>query len=342
MTEHPGTVERQLEKLRRDFGEVFLAALADPETVEILLNPDGTLWQERLGQKPVQIGSMTRAKAESALRTIAACVQTTITRENPTLECELPLDGSRFAGQLPPVVPAPAFAVRKRASRVFTFDQYVEAEILTPEQKQFLCGTVQDHRNILVVGGTGGGKTTLVNALISEVTAQFPAERLIIIEDTGELQCAAANYVQYHTSPERSMTELVRTSLRMRPDRLLVGEVRGPEALDLLMAWNTGHEGGIATVHANNALSGLSRLVTLVSMHPNAPRQIEALVGEAVDVLVHIERKEGGAGRRVREILVVEKWDGSRGEYVFKGRREKRALGKGAEEECNTDAKAVL
>jgi type IV secretion system protein VirB11 len=126
VTEHPGTVERQLEKLRRDFGEVFLAALADPETVEILLNPDGTLWQERLGEQPVEIGSMTGARAESVLRTVAACVQTTITPEKPSIECELPLDGSRFAGQIPPVVLAPAFAVRKRASRVFCMDQYVE------------------------------------------------------------------------------------------------------------------------------------------------------------------------------------------------------------------------
>ena len=157
-----------------------------------------------------------------------------------------------------------------------------------------------------------------VNALIREVTAQCPSERLIIIEDTGELQCTAANYVQYHTSPERSMTDLVRTSLRMRPDRILVGEVRGPEALDLLMAWNTGHEGGIATVHANNAVAGLARLVTLISMNPNAPRSIEPLVGEAVDVLVHIERKEGGVGRIVREVLAVERWDVTRGEYVFR------------------------
>ena len=244
MSEHPGTNERQLEKLRRELGEVFLATLADPETVEILLNPDGTLWQERLGEKPVQIGSMTRTRAEAVLRTIAACVQTTITREKPTIECELPLDGSRFAGQIPPVVPAPAFAVRKRASRVFTLDQYVEARILTPEQKNSLCDAIRDHRNILVVGSTGGGKTTLVNGLIQEATTQFPWERFIIVEDTGELQCAAANYVQYHTSPECSMTHLVRTTLRMRPDRILVGEVRGPEALDLLMAWNSDTRAG--------------------------------------------------------------------------------------------------
>jgi hypothetical protein len=166
VTEHTGTVERQQEKLRRDFGEIFLAALADPDTVEILLNPDGTLWQERLGQRPIQIGSMARTKAESVLRTIAACVQTTITREKPTIECELPLDGSRFAGQIPPVVPAPAFAVRKRASRVFTLDQYVGAEILTPEQKQYLCGAVRHHRNILVTGGTGGGKAQPLDAKV--------------------------------------------------------------------------------------------------------------------------------------------------------------------------------
>jgi type IV secretion system protein TrbB len=319
VTEHiAGTLERQLEKLRRDFGDLFLDALADPETVEILLNPDGTLWQERLGGEPKQIGSMTHAKADAVLRTIAACLHTTITREKPTIECELPLDGSRFAGQIPPVVPAPAFAVRKRASRLFTLDQYVEAGILTPEEKKCLCDAIGDHRNILVTGSTGSGKTTMVNSLIHEVTHQFAAERLIIIEDTGEIRCAAANYVQYHTSPERSMTDLVRTSLRMRPDRILVGEVRGPEALDLLMAWNTGHEGGIATLHANNAEAGLARLCTLVSMHPNAPREIQPLIGDAVDVLVHIARKDGPPGRIVREVLMVEEWDAQRAEYIFR------------------------
>jgi P-type conjugative transfer ATPase TrbB len=319
VTEHSGTVERQLEKLRRDFGEILLAALADPQTVELMLNPDGTLWQERLGEKPVQIGSMNSARAEAVLRTMAAILHTTITREKPTIEGELPLDGSRFAGQIPPVVSAPVFAVRKRASRVFTLDQYADAGILTPEQKQYLCGTIRDHRNILIIGGTGGGKTTLVNALLHELTIQFPQERLIIIEDTGEIQCAAANYVQYHTSPERSMTDLVRTSLRMRPDRILVGEVRGPEALDLLMSWNTGHEGGIATLHANSAESGLARLSTLISMHPNAPRSIEPLIGEAVDVLVHIARKEGagGGGRVVREILEVKGYDEEKRAYEF-------------------------
>ena len=217
-----GTQERQLEKLRRDLGEVFLAALADPATVEILLNADGNLWQERLGEPLRPIGTMIASRAEAVLRTIAACLQTTITRDKPTIEGELPLDGSRFAGQIPPVVTAPVFAVRKRASRVFTLQQYVDAGIMTPEQKDNLCQAIRAHRNILVIGGTGGGKTTLTNGLIHEVTEQFPDERIVIIEDTGEIQCSAKNYLQYHTSPEVNMTKLVRLTLRMRPDRTSV------------------------------------------------------------------------------------------------------------------------
>jgi type IV secretion system protein VirB11 len=143
---------------------------------------------------------------------------------------------------------------------VFTLEQYVEAGIITPEQKEFLCEAVKNHRNVLITGSTGSGKSTLLNGIIHKLTDQFPNERLVIIEDTAEIQCSAKDYVQYHTSPERSMTQLVRMSLRMRPDRILVGEVRGPEALDLLMSWNTGHEGGIATLHANNSAAGLTVL----------------------------------------------------------------------------------
>lgn len=312
-----GTYERQLAKLRKDFGEVVLAALADPETVEVCLNPDGTLWQERLGEVMCAIGTMNSISAEAAMRTIAAYHHATITRDNPSIECELPLDGSRFAGQIPPIVTAPVFAVRKRASRVFTLQQYVDAGILTPEQKAFLCEAIRDHRNILAIGGTGGGKTTLLNALIRQLTDQYPTERLVIIEDTAEIQCAARNYIQYHTSPERSMTQLVRMALRMRPDRILVGEVRGPEALDLLMSWNTGHEGGIATLHANNAAAGLNRLSTLVAMNPNAPQgMIENLIGEAVDVIVHIARTE--KGRIVREILEVTDFDRTKQVYNWR------------------------
>ena len=166
-----------------------------------------------------------------------------------------------------------------------------------------IIGYLKDHKNILVIGGTGTGKTTLTNAIIHEMVLCDPDERIFIMEDTGEIQCAAENFIQYHTTLEVSMTKLLKTTLRMRPDRIIVGEVRGPEALDLLMAWNTGHEGGVATLHANNAKAGLDRLAMLISMHPDSPTPIEPLIGKAVNIVVHIAKTP--EGRRVREIIEV-------------------------------------
>lgn len=313
MSEHSEAIsikERARRKLERDMGPVLLAALNDPRTVEIMLNADGKLWQERLGEPMKCIASMRLAQAQAIIETVAGYHGKEVTRQKPILEGELPLDGSRFAGQLPPVVPAPTFAIRKRAVAIFTLAQYVEAGVMTAGQRDVLVEAIRAHRNILVVGGTGSGKTTLVNAIINQMVVQDPAERVILIEDTGEIQCAAANYVQYHTSIDVNMTTLLRSALRMRPDRILVGEVRGPEALDLLMAWNTGHEGGAATLHANNARAGLDRLAMLISMHPDSPRPIEPLIAEAVHVVVHIARFEGQ--RCVQEILAVSGFDGHR------------------------------
>ena len=312
VSEHSTIRERAKRKLERDMGPGLMAALNDPTTVELMLNADGKLWLERLGEPMRCIGSLRNAQAQAIIETIAGYHGKEVTRAKPILEGELPLDGSRFAGQLPPVVPAPTFAIRKRAVAVFTLEQYVERGIMTARQRGVVVDAVRAHRNVLVIGGTGSGKTTLVNAIIHEMVAQDPTGRVFIIEDTGEIQCSAANHVQYHTSSDVSMTSLLKTTLRMRPDRILVGEVRGPEALDLLMAWNTGHEGGAATLHANNARAGLDRLAMLISMHPDSPRPIEPLIGEAVHLVVHIARAEGG--RRVRDILQVDGF--ARGQYL--------------------------
>ncbi len=296
--------ERAKRKLERDMGPEFLAALNDPTTIEIMLNADGKLWRERLGEKTMQcIGTMRVAQAQAIIETIAGFHGKEVTKKKPILEGELPLDGSRFAGQLPPIVSSPTFAIRKRAVAIFTLGDYVESGIMSEHHRQVLTEAVREHRNILVIGGTGSGKTTLVNAVINQMVVNDPTERVFIIEDTGEIQCAAANYVQYHTSHDTTMTALLKTTLRMRPDRILVGEVRGPEALDLLMAWNTGHEGGAATLHANNAKAGLDRLAMLISMHPESPKPIEPLIGEAVHRVVHIARKKNG--RRIEEIIEV-------------------------------------
>jgi type IV secretion system protein TrbB len=302
--------ERAKKKLERDMGPLLLAALHDPKTVEIMLNADGKLWQERLGEGMKCIGTLRAAQAEAIIKTVAGFHGKEVTRIKPIIEGELPIDGSRFAGQLPPIVPAPTFAIRKKAIAIFTLEQYVENGIMTTAQYDALKAAVKNHRNILVIGGTGSGKTTLVNAIINEMVLCNPTERVCIIEDTGEIQCAAENFVQYHTSLDVSMTALLKVILRMRPDRILVGEVRGPEALDLLDAWNTGHEGGAATLHANNPMAGLARLKSLITRNEAAPSDIEPLIGEVVHVVVHIARTPDG--RRVQEILEVSGYENGR------------------------------
>jgi P-type conjugative transfer ATPase TrbB len=311
--------DRAKRKLERDMGPLLLTALNDPRTVELMLNADGRLWQERLGEKMTCIGSLRVAQAEAIIKTVAGYHGKEITHSRPILEGELPLDGSRFAGQLPPVVPSPTFAIRKRAVAIFTLDQYVVAGIMKAAQCRALKDAIASHLNILISGGTGSGKTTLMNAIINEMVVCDPTERVFIIEDTGEIQCAAENFVQYHTSFEVSMTALIKATLRMRPDRILVGEVRGPEALDLLDAWNTGHEGGAATLHANNPIAALMRLKSLVTRNESAPAEIEPLIGEVVHMVVHIARTP--EGRCVQEILRVSGYEGGR--YITKPLQER-------------------
>ena len=305
--------DRAKSKLERDAREI-LSALQDPETVEIMVNADGRIWQEKLGQKIQHIGNIQTAQVEAVIKTVAGFHGKEINRFNPIIEGEFPLDNSRFAGQLPPIVTAPTFAIRKKAIRIFTLEQYVETGVLSPRHCDVIKEAVRKHRNILVIGGTGSGKTTLINAIINEMVRSDPDERIFILEDTGEIQCAAENFVQYHTTLDVNMTQLLKTTLRMRPDRILVGEVRGAEALDLLDAWNTGHEGGAATLHANDAMSGLTRLESLISRNPSAPKEIMPLIAEAVDMVVHITRAPHG--RKIQQIIEVQGF--KRGNYQIK------------------------
>ncbi|SOD22229.1 P-type conjugative transfer ATPase TrbB [Nitrosomonas ureae] len=305
--------DRAKAKLERDAREI-LSALQDPETVEIMVNADGRIWQEKLGQKIQHIGNIQAAQVEAVIKTVAGFHGKEINRFNPIIEGEFPLDNSRFAGQLPPIVTAPTFAIRKKAIKIFTLEQYVETGVLSPRHRDVIKEAVRKHRNILVIGGTGSGKTTLINAIIHEMVLCDPDERIFILEDTGEIQCAAENFVQYHTTLDVNMTQLLKTTLRMRPDRILVGEVRGAEALDLLDAWNTGHEGGAATLHANDAMSGLTRLESLISRNSSAPKEIMPLIAEAVDMVVHIKRAPHG--RKIQQIIEVQGL--KRGSYQIK------------------------
>jgi len=282
-----------------------MAALHDPDVIEIMVNPDQTLWIEKLGQDMALCGTLAPAQSRLIISLVASALETTVTADRPIVEGELPLDGSRFEGLMPPIVSGPSFTIRKRASRVFTLSDYVASGILLPAASNLLSQAIETRRNILVVGGTGSGKTTFVNALIDGISQLCPTDRLIVIEDTAELQSASENTVFMRSSDGVPIQRLVKVSMRYRPTRILVGEVRDGSALDLLKAWNTGHPGGVATVHAGSAAAGLLRLEQLIAEATPVP--MPALIAEAVDMICFIERAPGG--RRVSDIVRVKGFD---------------------------------
>ena len=295
--------DRLDEMLARYLGPSVVPLLDDADVTEIYVNPqDGS----------VRLDTRTRGKIDSGLHldahrtmmflnAVATRLGRTLTSDAPRLEAELPIAtfrGSRLQGFVPPVAVGPSFVIRKPPSVIYSLADYVTAGILSPEQATTLREAVSTHASILVAGGTNSGKTTLANALLREITDQFPAERLVLLEDTVELQCAAHDYLALRTNGTVTLADLVRSALRTSPDRIIVGEVRGSEALDLLDAWATGHPGGVATVHASSADGALLRLDRL-AQRANVPPQ-RALIAEAVDVIVVLQG--GNTGRRVLDV----------------------------------------
>lgn len=299
MLENEEYQRRLHSKITRELGREVMTALQDDTVIEVMLNTDGRLWCDRLGEGMSCIGEMSMPNALALLGTIADGLGTVITKQSPILEGELPLDGSRFEGLIPPIVARPTFTIRKKALLIYTLDDYVQQGIMNAKQKAQIQEAITVRRNILVVGGTGSGKTTLTNAIIAEMVALTPEDRLVIMEDTAEIQCKADNAVILRTSIDISMQQLLRATMRLRPDRIIVGEVRGAEALALLKSWNTGHPGGIATLHANSADSGLVRLEQLIA-ESGIQADMKALIDEAVDLVIFIE-KQGGK-RVIKEI----------------------------------------
>jgi type IV secretion system protein VirB11 len=287
--------------LRTAMGPAIAAALEDPEVIEILLNPDGALWLDRLGSGRAPTGiTLSAHDAERIIRVVAAHVGAEIHAGSPILSAELPLTGERFEGVVAPVVRAPSFAIRKRAVAAITLATYVAEGVMSRDEALFLRDAVQQRQNILIAGGTSTGKTTLVNALLSEVATT--GDRVILLEDTVELQCVVDDHVSLRSYPGvATMAQLLRSTLRLRPDRIVVGEVRGGEALDLLKAWGTGHPGGLATIHAGSAAGALTRLEQLIlEVSLTVPRP---LIAEAVNVIVCLAGR--GRSRRVAEIVRV-------------------------------------
>lgn len=300
MTPEAESAQRRRAALDHALGGDILGALATPEVVEVLANPDGRIVLDRLGAGRHDTGwRMAAAGRERVIRLVADYVGEPVTREDPRLSGVLPT-GERFQAFMPPVCAQPAFSIRKRPAMVWTLDDYVAQHILQPDQAGALRDAVRLRRNLLISGGAGSGKTTFANALLAEPT--FAGDRVFLIEDTPELHCSAWDLVavltRRHPKPI-GVADLVRDALRMRPDRIVVGEMRdGATALETLKAWNTGHPGGLSTLHANSAVDVRARLEDLLT--EVLPRIPERLLDQAVDVVAHIQRT--GAGRRV-EIL---------------------------------------
>ncbi|GAM00339.1 P-type conjugative transfer ATPase TrbB [Sphingomonas parapaucimobilis] len=316
------SAERRRRMLITALGTDIAVAMRDPLVVEIMVNPDGALRLDRLGEGRSDTGvRMAPDQVERIVRLVASHARAEVHAEHPIISAELPPHveghaGERFEGVLPPVAPAPCFAIRKAATKLHTLDDYVADGLMSAIQAEALRGAVTRRDNILVAGGTSSGKTTLANALLAEMAEERSGQdaRVILIEDTRELQCPLPDTVALRTRPPQvSMTQLVRSTMRLRPDRIIVGEVRSPEALDMLKAWNTGHPGGVATVHANSGQAALYRIEQLCQEAVvTVPRQ---LIAEAIDLVVFIAGR--GVDRRVSTIARVAGLDPDTGAYTL-------------------------
>jgi type IV secretion system protein TrbB len=299
------------DRLKNDLGPQILSYLEDDNVIEIMVNDDGALWMEEHGQKMKKVGNINPSKIMMIINTVAYSLDTIVDQKNPILGGELPFEGSRFQALIPPVVIAPSFAIRKKAIKIYSLDDYLDSKTITKSQRETLAQLCIERKNILIVGSTGCGKTTFANAILKEISLLDQDCRVALIEDTRELQCDVQNKIVCRTSDFISMQDLLKAMMRFRPDRICVGEVRGAEAFALLMAWNTGHSGGIATVHANNARAGIQRIEQILMAHNFTP--VPEIIAEAINVIVSIQKTD--TGRKVKEIIGV---SCHKKEYVFK------------------------
>lgn len=292
---------RLSELLSGALGSGISDLLLDPQISEVRLNSRGDVWGNRLGVGKFKADiSISQADAKRAIYAVAYSVGTICNEDRPSVSAELPVTGERFQGMLPPITPRPTFAIRKRASKIFSLDDLQQQGVISDEGNAFLKDAVLNKQNILVVGGTDSGKTTFANALLKVVAAT--TDHVIIIEDTQELQCAADDVDYLRTKDAvKSLRDLTRDTLRMSPERIVIGEVRGAEALDLLKAWNTGHPGGVSTIHANSAEQGLVRIEQLVQEAGILPSK--EMIAEAINVLVFMQKI--GTQRVVKDIMAV-------------------------------------
>ena len=296
------TRDRQLAALHHAMGPLVKKALRDPEVVEVMANPDGTLWVDRTGKGMQRIGTLPGAARGALIRHVANALGLTANESAPDISGALPVSGERFQGMLPPIVEAPLFTIRKRPKVVYTLDDYVAKGTLSPQYAKIIRDAIDRELNLFISGPTGSGKTTLANAILAE--PGFTKDRVAVLEDTRELQVSSPNFVSLltkQTPPERSLSDLVKTSLRLNVKRLVVGETRGPECLDMIGALNTGHRGSVTTLHAPSPRRALQRIEQMIGLAAvSIPRH---WIAQAVDLVVQMERAP--EGRRVTSMCRV-------------------------------------
>ena len=287
--------------------------ILDPDISEIMVNADSRIFVEKNGQLTPVVGiTISQQALSAAVKNIARRLGDDISEEKPILDSRLP-DGSRVAAVLPPCsIDGITLTIRKFNTRHFTMTDLIENRTLAADTAEFLHEKVRDRQNILISGGTGSGKTTLLNILADSIPDE---ERILLIEDTAELNIRKSNLVRFETRREQTgipavtVRDLLKASLRHRPDRIIVGEVRGGEAFDLLQALNTGHSGSLCTLHANSARQAVARFADCVlqSGIELPHRAIMANIGNSVDLIVHIARIRGR--RTVSEVVAVQGFD---------------------------------
>jgi type IV secretion system protein VirB11 len=304
MNAHAAVRQRNLDKLVDELGSI-LSLMENPNVEDIFINPDGSVWVTQCGQAPVLTAGVVEPEQVRSIINVAASVNGAVaTKESPIVEVILPVGNCRFEGLLPPVVSSPTIAIRTLPRTVRTLGDYLESDTMTGVQCEAICTAIVEHRNILIVGATGAGKTTLLNACLNAMASLTPDDRVVSIEDIAELRVVSPNCVSLYATPPITMQRCVKTAMRLRPNRILVGEVRGKEALDLLKAWNTGHPGGVATVHADSAYMGLLRLEQLAREATRAPQR--QFIAQTVHMVVFIAPDSSTkSGRRVREVVAV-------------------------------------